>query len=151
MTQRHEGSGIVEHELAHQLVGALAHAENVEKPARFEFRDRLGADHAAIGDDADATDGEALAQPIDHRNEAAGIGGVAGPHLGADRPAIAVEQHGEDHLPQVRPMILGKAVTAERLAARALEIQAGRVHEHEIELAEQIAPLREQASLRSRP
>ena len=42
-------------------------------------------------------------------------------------------------------MILGIAVPAERLAARALEIQTGRIHEHEIELGEQITPLLEQA------
>ena len=36
---------------------------------------------------------------------------------------------------------------AERLAAGALEIEAGRVHEHQIEPAEQIAPTREQLLL----
>ena len=41
-------------------------------------------------------------------------------------------------------MVLGKAASSERLAARSLEIEAGRVHEHEIERAEQIAPPREQ-------
>ena len=143
--KRHEGARIVEHQFAHQLIGALAHTENVQKPARFEFRDGLGADHAAVGDDADATDGEALAEPIHYRNEAAGIRCVAGPHLGADRPAIAVQEHGKDHLAQVRPMILGIAVPTERLASRALEIQTGRIHEHEIELGEQITPLLEQA------
>lgn len=33
---------------------------------------------------------------------------------------------------------------SKRLTARSLEIQAGRVHEHEVKLAEQIAPAREQ-------
>ena len=41
-------------------------------------------------------------------------------------------------------MILGKAALSEGLSARSLEIEAGRVHEHEIERAEQIAPPREQ-------
>src|SRR6202030_926342 len=35
--QRHEWRGIVEHEVAYQFVGALAHTENVEQPARFQF------------------------------------------------------------------------------------------------------------------
>src|SRR5450830_723825 len=48
----HEGARIVEYQFAHKLVGALAHAENVKKSPRFEFRDGLGADHAAVGDDA---------------------------------------------------------------------------------------------------
>src|SRR5580692_724669 len=54
--------------------------------------------------------------------------------------AIALEQHGENHLAQVRPMILGIAVPAERLPAGALEIQTGRIHEYEIELGEQVTP-----------
>ena len=75
------------------------------------------------------------------------VGGVAGPHLRADRPAVAVDQHGEDHLPQVGPMVLAVAVLAQRLAAGALEVQAGGVHEHQVELAEQVAPMREQLLL----
>src|SRR5271157_27936 len=35
--ERDEGSGIVEHEFAHELVGALANAENVQEPARLQF------------------------------------------------------------------------------------------------------------------
>ena len=41
-------------------------------------------------------------------------------------------------------MVFGEAALSQRLAARSLEIEAGRVHEHEVELAEQIAPAREQ-------
>jgi hypothetical protein len=59
--------------------------------------------------------------------------------------AIAVEQHGENHLAQVRPMILGIAVPAERLPVGALEIQTGGIHEHEIELGEQVTQPLEQA------
>jgi hypothetical protein len=145
--ERDKGSGVVEYKLAHEFVGALANAKNIQKPARFEFGDRFGADHAAIGDDTDATNGKAFAQPVDYRNEAARVGGVARPHLRADRPTVAVEQHGEDHLIEIRPMVLGEAALSKGLAALSLEIQAGRVHEHEIELAEQIAPAREQVFL----
>ena len=142
--ERDEGSGVVEHEFAHEFVGALPNAENVEKPARLEFGDCFRADHAAIRDDADPADGKALAQPVDDGDKAARIGGVAGPHLCANRPAVAIEQHREDHLIEIRPMVLGKAALSEGLSARSLEIEAGRVHEHEIERAEQIAPPREQ-------
>ena len=85
-----------------------------------------------------------VAQPVDNGNEAARIGGVAGPHLRAHRPAVAIEQHREDHLIEIRPMVLGKASLSDGLAARPLKIEAGRVQEHEIERAEQIAPPREQ-------
>jgi hypothetical protein len=38
-------------------------------------------------------------------------------------PPVAVEQHGEDHLPQVRAVILAAALLAQRLAAGALEVE----------------------------
>jgi hypothetical protein len=41
-------------------------------------------------------------------------------------------------------MILGKAAASKPLAARALEGEAGGVHEHQMERAEEIAPPREQ-------
>ena len=44
-------------------------------------------------------------------------------------------------------MILGEAALSQRLAALSLEIEAGRVHEHQVELAEQIAPAGEQLLL----
>ena len=44
-------------------------------------------------------------------------------------------------------MILAVAVTAQRLAAGAFEIEAGRVQEHQIEAGEQIAAMREQSLL----
>jgi hypothetical protein len=55
--ERDEGSGIVEYEFAHKLV-TLANPKDVEKPARLQLGDRLGADHAAIGDDANPADGK---------------------------------------------------------------------------------------------
>ena len=53
------------------LVAPLAHAEDVLQAARLQRGDRLGADHAAIGDDADPTDPEPLAQAVDHRDQGA--------------------------------------------------------------------------------
>src|SRR6478609_4848208 len=44
-------------------------------------------------------------------------------------------------------MILAVAVLAQRLATGALEVQAGGVHEHQVEPGEQIAPMREQPLL----
>ena len=41
-------------------------------------------------------------------------------------------------------MVLGEAALSKGLAALSLEIEAGRVHEHQVQLAEQIAPAREQ-------
>ena len=44
-------------------------------------------------------------------------------------------------------MILAVAVLAQRLAAGALEVEAGGVHEHQVEPREQVAPMREQPLL----
>ena len=97
--QRHERRSIVEHDIAYQLVGPLAHAKNVKQATCLQCGNGLGADHATVGDDADAADREAFAQPVDHRHQGSDIGGVARPHLRADRTTVAVDQHREDHLP----------------------------------------------------
>ena len=90
----------------HQLVRAFANAQDVQQSPRLQLRHGLGADHAAVGDHAHTRDVEALAQPVDHRDQRRYVGGVPRPHLRAHRPPVAIEQHGEDHLPQVRTMIL---------------------------------------------
>ena len=86
-------------------------------------------------------------QAINRRDQALHVGGVSRPHLRAYRPAVAVEEHGQDHLVEVGPMVLGEAAPSERLTACALEIEARRVHEHEVEPGQQIAPMREQPLL----
>ena len=44
-----------------------------------------------------------------NRQEHAHVGGVAGPHLRAHRPARGVDHHADDHLHQVGAVILGVA------------------------------------------
>ena len=44
-------------------------------------------------------------------------------------------------------MVLAVAVPAQRLAAQPLEVEAGGVHEHQVEPAEQVAPMGEQPLL----
>ena len=75
------------------------------------------------------------------------VGGIARPHLGANRPAVAVDDEAEDHLLQIGPIVLGIAVLAQRLAALAVEGEAGGVHEHGGEVGEQIAAAVEQPLL----
>jgi len=133
-----------EHDPARDRVGALAGAENVFELALFEAGDRIGRDHAAIGDPADAADMEARAQAVDHRRRRRDVGGIAGPHFRADRPSVAVNDEAEDHLVEVGPIIFGIAALPEALAAFAVERQAGRIHEHDAEIGEQIAPPLEQ-------
>ena len=51
------------------------------------------------------------------------VGGIARPHLRAHRMSVAVRLHGENHLPQVRAMVLAVAVLAQRLPASTLEVE----------------------------
>ena len=44
-------------------------------------------------------------------------------------------------------MVLGEAAPSKPLTARALEIEAGRIHEHDVERGEQVAPAGEQLLL----
>ena len=98
-----------------------------------------GADHAAIGDDADAGNQKAGLEPLDHRQQGGDVGGVTGPQLGTNRPPAAVDDDGEHDLLQIRAVVLRVAVLAEALAptgqARglkahgALEIERGGVEE----------------------
>jgi hypothetical protein len=59
------------------LSDALAHAQDVEQAALLQFGRRLGTDEATVGDHAQARDGEAPAQLVDHRNQGWVVGGAA--------------------------------------------------------------------------
>ena len=55
----------------------------------------------------------------------------------SQRPALAF--YADDHLLLMRPVILRMAELSERLPALPFEIQGGRVHEHDGEIAQQIS------------
>ena len=58
------------------------------------------------------------------------------PPRSVHRPPVAVDDEAEDHLLQVGAIVLGVAVLAERLAALAVEGEAGGVHEYDGEVGE---------------
>ena len=64
------------------------------------------------------------AQPVDHRDKRGDVGGVARPHLRTDRPPLLIDDDADDHLVQLRPVVLGMAALTERFAALTVEIQA---------------------------
>jgi hypothetical protein len=103
-----------------------------------------GADHAAISNDAKLLDIEALPHPFAYRHEGFDIGGVAGPHLAADRPALIVNDDTNDHLLEIWPMIFTESPFAEALAALTLKVDRSGVEKHQLKLAEQIPPHFEQ-------
>src|SRR6476659_5357181 len=67
-------------------------------------------------------------------------GGVAGPQLAAQRPAVLIHDQPDDHLMEIRAVVFRMAATTKLLAAPSLEGQAGGVHEDDAEFGEQIAP-----------
>jgi hypothetical protein len=87
----------------------------------FEGGDGVGADHAAIGDDAGLEDAEALAQALDHRQQQRHVGGIARHQEGGDRPVGVVEHDAEHNLLQVTAVVFRVAVLAEALATGTLE------------------------------
>jgi hypothetical protein len=106
-----------------------------------------GRDHAAVGHGADPAHGKAAAQAVDHGQQHPDIGCVARRDLGADRPSLGVDDHAQDQLHQVGPVVLRVAPLPERLPARALEAERGGVQEDDGELAEQVAAVRKQRFL----
>ena len=113
----------------------------------FERGDGLGADHAAISDDADAIEQEAFPQPRDHRYQGCHVGRIARPHLAADRSSGLVDDDAEDHLMQIGAAIFGMTVETERRSAFAFEIQARGIEDRQPDIIEEAATLGEQLFL----
>ena len=109
--------------------------------------DRLLADHAPVGHDADPADPEPATEAIDDGDQRRHVGGVARPQFAADRPPLAVEHRPDDHLVEVGPMVLAEAPLADVLAALALEVDRGGVEEDQLQAAEEVAPVAEHALL----
>src|ERR1700716_1697626 len=65
------------------------------------------------------------AQPVDDRQQGGDIGGVAGPQLAAQRPAVLIHDQPDDDLMEIRAVVFRMAATTKLLAAPSLEGQAG--------------------------
>ena len=115
----------------------------------LQVLDRLLADHAPIGHDANAIDPEATPESIHDGDQRLHVGGVAGPQLAADRSALSVQDRSHDHLLEIRPMILGVAVLAQSFPAFSLEVDRRGVEENQLEIGEEIAAVSEQIFLDS--
>src|SRR5262249_48061130 len=96
-----KAAAIVQDLLPDLLAAPHAGAEDVGPTLLVQVVNGLLADHAPVGDDADLGDAETPIQAIDDRYQRLDIGGVARPHLAADRPAGAVEHGADDHLIQI--------------------------------------------------
>src|SRR4051794_37445142 len=68
-------------------------------------------------------------------------------HISEQTGRPCVDHHTQDHLHQVRPVVLGIAALAQAGAAGADKAERGGVHEHDRQLAEQVPPGCEQLLL----
>ena len=90
---------------------------------REQDRDRI---RASLDCNLDLSSTVPPAQPVDHQNEAAGVGGVAGPHLCADRTPVQLEAKKLENLGEDRPSDAFEAVSQNEAADR-LEIRRSSV------------------------
>jgi len=138
-----------QHLVAHFVLGSHPRAEDVEPLARLALQggDGLPTDQAPVGHHADLPDAERATQTIHHRYQGGDVGGVARPHLAAHWAPLTIEHQPRHHLLQIRPVVLAFPVLPQCHSALTLEVNRGRVEEHEREGAKQIPPAPEQLFL----
>jgi hypothetical protein len=113
----------------------------LHSPESFEGR---FAHHSAIGYHAHLTYTKLGSHALDDGKQARGVGRVARPHLAANRPALHIQGHPDNHLAQIGPVILAMTVATDALAASSFEVNGSRVKEDQPDFAEQIAiPIKE--------
>ena len=82
-------------------------------------------------------DPEALAQPLDYRQQQRHVGGIAGHQEGGDRPVGIIEHDAEHDLFQMPAVVFGVAALAQALAAGTFEPQCRGVEKCDRDGAEQ--------------
>jgi hypothetical protein len=106
------------------------------------LRDRLDVrvgDHPPVADEDEPTELETFAQVTDDFLNRGVVDAVARPDVVGDRPARD-HHHADDHLHVLRLAVAAVAAPGEVVRARALEIGAGDVVEHQVGLeAEEVA------------
>ena len=99
--------------------------------------DPRGGDHAAIADQHDAVELEALAQLLDLGGQRRRVSGIALEHLNSDGAAIGGTQQAEDDLRLVALSVAAVTVTGE-FAASSFEVGRGEIVEHEAAVLEML-------------
>jgi len=147
LRRRRERPAVLQNDAAYQSARSFPNPEDIFEFAFFQGGNGRRTDHTPVGNDTDPTDAKTLTQAIHHRQQNGDIRRIAGHHFGADWPTIAIDHHRQHHLLQFGSVILGMSVRTQRLAALAIERQGCRVHEHQRQVAEQVAATLEQMLL----
>ena len=67
---------------------------------------RFLAHHPTIGHHSDFPQPKAFSHPLDNRHQGGDVGGVAGPHLTANRATFHIDSHPDHHLLEIGSVIL---------------------------------------------
>ena len=123
----------------HLAAAAAIAADDVAVAAATQIIEVLARHHAAVADEHDALEPEALLQITQDIGNGLGIAPIALEHVMRDRPAVDHDQTNQ-HLRVARLAIAAVAVGAELGRPLALEIGRGQIVEHHVDLQrEQVA------------
>ena len=110
----------------------------VETGRAQRLLDPCGGEHAAVADQHDVAQPEALLQLGDLSRDGGRIGGVALEHLDRDRTAVGGTQQADHQLRPVAAAVAAVAVAGQRTAA-SFEVGGGDVVEHQRAVPEMTA------------
>src|SRR5215469_2491016 len=142
-------TGPRQHLLAHLRLGTHPRPQDVLPTTLrlLQLRERLLADHPAVGHDADAADAEAGLQAFHDGHQRLDIRGVPRPQLATDGSALTIQHRSHHHLVQVGAMVLAVSPLSQGVTPLALEVNRGGVEEDQIQASEQLLAAVEQTLL----
>src|SRR5215469_879953 len=131
----------------HLAAAAAVATDNVAMPVRTQQIEVLAGHHAAVADEHDALEPEALLDVAQDLGDGGGVAPIAGKHVMRNRPAVDQDQP-DQHLRVARLAVAAVTIGADPGRSCALEIGRGQIVEHHIDLErEQIAQAEKQRVL----
>src|SRR3974390_2186959 len=110
------------HRSVNFLLPAHSHPDDIAygRIALLKGFQRRSTDHSTISHHRDLSQPETLSHALNYRDESFDIGGVTRPHLAANRSALDVQGHADNHLVKIGPVIFAVAAFKTDLAAQRL-------------------------------
>ena len=82
----------------------------------------LFADHAPVGDNTEVGHIETSLDSFHNRDQRFHVGGVAGPHLAAQRTPVVIEDGTDHHLIEIGTVVFAEAQLTDGFPSRSLKI-----------------------------
>src|SRR5690349_18678253 len=105
----------------------------------IELLHRLFADHAPVGDDTEVGYIKTSPDSFHYRDQRLYVGGVAVPHLTAQRTPVIIEDGSDHHLIEIGTIVFAEALLADSLSSLSLKIDGCRIEEDEIQPGKKVA------------